>query len=149
MLLCLARAIVLGAGFCSALCFGLWLQIVIFNGWTSSRVRGDCLRGSGEWEHCQGVGSTLVAWWWRCRNSLRKDQAHIWTVNDHHSKSMELYKLVLKIEYMLSAFLNKGLGTEPSSINNKALEQIVAQVSTAPCLIQQLFVAMWSVWELL
>lgn len=54
---------------------------------------------------------------------------------------MELYKLVLKIEYMLSAFLDKSWDTELSSVNNKALEQIVAQVSAAPCLIQLLFIA--------
>lgn len=49
--------------------------------------------------------------------------------------------MVLKMEYMLCAFLNKGLGRELGSIDNKALEQIVAKVSTAPCLIQLLFIA--------
>lgn len=51
-------------------------------------------------------------------------------------------RLCLKMIYV-KCFLSKGLHTELRSIHGKALKHIVAQVSTASCLIQPPLIASW------
>lgn len=49
-------------------------------------------------------------------------------------------RLCLKLTYV-KCFLSKSLHTELMSIHSEALRHIVAQVSTAPCLIQPQLIA--------
>lgn len=102
LLLPLARAVVLRTGFPSALCFGLWLKVVVFShkpSWESEgMVWEDQVAGWGQRalpgyrNHTCGLMVNMS------KNSLKKDQTHLWTATDHHGRSLEFCKIVFKID---------------------------------------------------
>lgn len=59
-----------------------------------------------------------------------------------YSKAWNFVRLCLKLKYV-KCFMSRGLHTELSSIHGKAFKNVVAQMSTALCLIQPPLIASW------